>query len=91
MEPNRETVKWVKDPVCGKDVAAGIARGWDYRYEEAVYHFCGSECRRFFSLDPRRVLARGPGPANMVEPPSQAPERPFFQALIEKGRSLFSK
>jgi len=61
MEQNISANKIVKDPVCGKEVVAGQARGWDYLHDTVVYHFCGPDCRSRFQRDPKGVLAAGPG------------------------------
>ena len=70
MEQNVPAGKIVKDPVCGKDVIPGQARGWDYLHDSIVYHFCGPDCRSRFQRDPKSALASGPG---QLQPSPAAP------------------
>ena len=85
MEPTT-VVSTVKDPICGKDVIPGAARGWDYRFGGSIYHFCGSECRSQFQVDPDRALT---GNRPVVCPTSEGPgdaqaRWPAFRKLIAK-------
>jgi YHS domain-containing protein len=80
------TTATVKDPVCGKEVVPGIARGWDYRFNENVYHFCGSECRNRFQQDPKQVLSAGP----VVEQAAHFQSKDSaFQKVLTKIRNRF--
>jgi len=87
MEHTPTPKKTVKDPICGQDVVPGTARGWDYLYQEIVYHFCGSECRSRFGANPQAGLASGPGAVSAVPavfaPSASEPRRSAFMDLIK--------
>jgi YHS domain-containing protein len=93
MEQNVSEKKTVKDPVCGRDVVPGTARGWDYIYQETVYHFCGSECRSRFDANPKGILAAGGGPPPTISPAASQPEKTSrnsaFREMLKKWRPWF--
>ena len=93
MAQNSSSDGMVRDPVCGKDVVPGTARGWDYLFEEIVYHFCGSECRSRFGSNPSAILSAGSSgheAAPVAPAPQETPSRSTLAAWITKWRAFFS-
>jgi Cu+-exporting ATPase len=47
----------VKDPVCGMVIDIETAAG-SSTYEEQVYYFCSTECKREFDQNPKKYHER---------------------------------
>src|SRR5689334_19615428 len=82
MEPTISIRRTVKDPVCGKEVTEGHARGWDYLYEGTLYYFCGPNCRNRFQTDPKGSLQSGPGQLQSVSAPEIDREKKTWQSTF---------
>ena len=50
---DEEPPQLTKDPVCGREIAAGQALLLS-EHGGALYPFCSEHCRMLFSLDPER-------------------------------------
>jgi YHS domain-containing protein len=48
-------MKSVKDPVCGMVIDSEAAAG-SSTYEEQVYYFCSTECKREFDRNPKKYV-----------------------------------
>jgi P-type Cu+ transporter len=67
-----ETIKKVKDPVCGMMVDPASARGGSFEFEGTTYSFCNPRCNERFSAEPEKFLdpAYKPGMHAMAAAPS---------------------
>jgi len=92
MNKDALTRATVEDPVCGKQVAPGIARSWDYLFEAKVYHFCGPDCRSRFAAGPKEILKGGPGQARIVPvPPPERDETDWLTNLLARIQDWWSR
>ena len=52
-----QTSTTVKDPVCGMDIDTATAAG-QTEYKGQTYHFCGTNCKEKFDLNPQQYLGK---------------------------------
>jgi len=63
-----DSVRTVKDPICGMDVVPGQAAGGSAEHDGARYWFCSPRCREKFVTAPAQYAA--PAPVSVTRPPS---------------------
>jgi Cu+-exporting ATPase len=72
------------DPVCGMTVKLGAGKP-TFDYKGTTYHFCSEGCRRKFSENPERYLAKSPGSAPVEGAHDHASHSPPSTAAETKG------